>query len=323
MKNNLIYFPDVWQDSMEDLVNQYTVEELRQIVKLHEIPGAHKYRKSELVSCIVKSILEKEYMKKYFMLASNEELELFEQILDAELEGMEEETLMFGYFFQGGYAFVDDQGEVFVPEEVRTAYEQICTSQFYREHALFETAYIYCIGMVNIFGAVSLDMITECYNKYEQEPMTKDQIFSDIFVPSLTRFRNLRYSDGMLVESFLLQEKDLLSDVLRGRETFECYVPTRRDIWQAAKFVEEPLMAFGTYLMDELELPVQKALGLSELVSHMLKIGTMPEEVFQLIQKDDITFLGKDQANRFFEELKELWLDTRLYTTYGHTPREI
>lgn len=324
MKDNLIYFPDVWQDDMEDLMNRYTVQEIREIVKLHEIPGTHNYRKAELVTCVVKNILDEEYMHRYFMLAANEELDLFEQMINDELdEDTSEERFMFGYFIQGGYVFVDEEGTILIPEEVRKAYQKIHTPEFYEEHKLFETAYCYCLGMVNIFGAVSLEMITEFYNKYEENKLTKDQMFSEIFIPSLMRFRNIRYSGDMLVESFMLQEKGILEQILTCREVFTGYVPTRRDIWKSAKYVEESLMIFGNYIMDEMKLPVQNALGLSELISYMLKIGTSPDEVFRLVQEEDLTFLNQKQADRFLKELRELWLNTRLYTTYGHTPKEI
>ena len=42
MKNNLIYFPDVWQDSIEELYEKMTMEQLKKIAKIHDMAGTYK-----------------------------------------------------------------------------------------------------------------------------------------------------------------------------------------------------------------------------------------------------------------------------------------
>lgn len=68
MKDNLIYFPDVWQDSMEDLYENLTLDELKEIAQIHEIPGLYKYKKKQKIALIISNIFEQRVYVGFFLM---------------------------------------------------------------------------------------------------------------------------------------------------------------------------------------------------------------------------------------------------------------
>ena len=40
-----IVFPGAWQECIEDMYREFTVEEIKNIARMHDIAGTHKYRK--------------------------------------------------------------------------------------------------------------------------------------------------------------------------------------------------------------------------------------------------------------------------------------
>lgn len=325
MKDNVIMFPDVWQDSIEDVYRSYTVEQIKNIARMHDIAGTHKYRKEKLIQYVTACVLDPEYMRPFFICAGSDELAVFEQILYEDIE--EDEcsglAMMLEYFFRGGYLTIRKDGSIFIPEEVRAAYELMNTREFQQEHQDYETAYNYCQGLVALYGAVSTKEIAALYQKYEKKKISDFEIVTDIYLPSQKKNPYIIYRDQMLTQEFLSYEEGLLSDILNQRINQKPYIPTRDDIYELAHGMEEPLMIFGSYLIEKLHFSIEQAMGITELISRMLKIGSDPEEVFELLQKEDITFLNQEQADEFADELMELWLNLRLYTLYGHTPLEI
>lgn len=324
MKDNLIYFPDVWQNTMEDYYREKKLEEIKEIAKMHNLTGIYKYNKETLISYVIENILEPECMKEFFLTAAKEELLLFEELAYDDVEEYEEEAvLMLSYFYRGGYVIYEEDGSICVPEEVKEAYDAINTMEFQKSRDVYETAYSYCTGLAYLYGAVSVEEITRIYNFYEKKNMDETEMLFDIFLPSMNRNESLIYKKDMIVERFLIHEDAVLENVLDTRKQFEPYMPSVNEIYEMSRTVENPLMIFGAYLMKQMRMPAEHAMGMTELIVRMLKIGTMPEEVFCLLQKEDITFLNQEQAEEFAGELGELWMNLRLYTTYGHTPLEI
>ena len=326
MKDNLIYFPDVWQDSMEDLYEKFTLEELKEIAKIHEIAGLYKYKKKQQIALIISNILSKEYMLDFFLCASEEELDLFEQMMDDEEileEDPEELRLMMSYFFRGGYMIWEDNKGITIPAEVKDAYDRMNTPEFRKTHQEYHIAYNYCCGLTALYGMVTLNEITRLYNAYEKKKVTPEEMLFNVFLPSLKRTKAIIYTDNMLVEHILVHEDGLIDDILKIRSSCDPYIPTRDEIYELSHEIEKPLMVFGNYLMEHMRFPVQTAMGVTELAARMLKIGADPEDVFELLQKRDVTFISQEQADAFADELIELWMHLRLYTMYGHTPLEL
>ena len=81
MKDNVIVFPGAWQECIEDMYGEFTVEEIKNIARMHDIAGTHKYRKKELIEYVSACVLDPDYMRPFFMCAGSDELEIFEQIL--------------------------------------------------------------------------------------------------------------------------------------------------------------------------------------------------------------------------------------------------
>ncbi len=326
MKDNLIFFPDIWQESIEELYEKMTLKELKEIARIHEIAGLYKCGKSKQIEMIVNNILSKETMWDFFLCASSEEIELFEQMMeDARDMEEEEEDLkqMMKYFCRGGYILQDAQGKMIIPQEVKSAYRRFNTAQFQQAHREYNTAYNYCCGLTALYGLASLREITRLYNIYEKKNMTPEEMLFDIFLPSLKRSKAIVYTDDMLVECVLLHEDGLMDSILKIRKSYDPYIPERNEIYELAHGIEDPLMIFGMYLMEYMQFSVQAAMGVTELAAGMLKIGADPEDVFELLEREDVAFINEEQADEFAGELIELWMNLRLYTMYGHTPLEM
>ena len=326
MKDNVIYFPDVWQESMEELYEKMTLEELKKIAQIHEIAGLYKFRKSKQIAVIIDCILSHQYMWDFFLCASDEETDLFEQMMEDDQYMDEDDSYLkqlMRYFCRGGYILQNDQGKLMIPEEVKSAYRRLNTPEFQQAHKEYNTAYNYCCGLTALYGLASLREITRLYNAYEKKDMAPEEMLFDIFLPSLKRSRAITYTDDMLVEGILLHEEGLADSILKVRKSYDPYIPTKEEVYDLSHGIEDPLMIFGMYLMEYMRFSVQTAMGVTELVAGMLKIGADPEDVFELLKREDVAFINEEQADEFAGELVELWMNLRLYTLYGHTPLEM
>lgn len=325
MKDNVILFPDVWQDSMEDMYSEFTVDEIKGIARMHDIAGTYKYRKEELIRYVSSSVIDPDNMRPFFVCADSEELEAFELALYGNEEPRQQEKLamMLSYFFRGGYVSIDGDGRLLIPEEVKTAYEQISTDDFWREQKNYETAYNYCKGLTALYGAVSLHDIADLYRKYEKKEISEFEIVTDIYLPSQKKNPYIIYRENMFTEKLLSSGEGLLSKILKERSAYKPYLPSKNEIQELAQGMDESFMIFGSYLMEKMHFSVEETMGVTELCAGMLKIGVHPEEVFAMLQNEGICFLNQEQADEFAEELTELWMNLRLYTLYGHTPLEV
>lgn len=326
MKNNLIYFPDVWQDSIEELYEKMTMEQLKKIAKIHDMAGTYKYNKKQLISVLASYVLDPEVMQEFFIYSTEEELDLFDQFL-YEPEDMEEDDeeleYVLQYFFSGGYLLKDKKQQLVIPEEVRRVYEKINTDEFQEKHEQYNIAYNYCCGITSLYGMASLEEITAIYNYQQNKKMQPQEMLFQIYLPSLKRKDWMVYHDGRLTERYLLEQDDIVERILKEREAYEPYIPAKSEIYDLAHGLEEVTMIFAGYLMDDLRFSVQESMGITEFVSKMLKIGVSPKEVFQLLQRQKIMFLNRKQMEEFVQQLLDFWMELRLYTLYGHKMSEI
>ncbi len=78
-----------------------------------------------------------------------------------------------------------------------------------------------------------------------------------------------------------------------------------------------------TFLMYALKLSNSRATEIAENIAYMCIAGMLPDQVFGLLEEDDVVFSDMQQYNQFLMKYSDMANNTRLWENRGHTPNEL
>ena len=65
--------------TLKEILTEYSKTDLVEIAKVHHLSGYSKYKKTELVEFLIKELLSKEVMCRYFRFLSEDEIQFLER----------------------------------------------------------------------------------------------------------------------------------------------------------------------------------------------------------------------------------------------------
>lgn len=111
--------------TLRDILEEYRKDDLFEICKLHGFSGFRKLLKKDLIDFVYQNLLSKEVMCRCLMYMNDMEMEL----MDKENTGVDECEEVLG-LIECGYAGATYLGEVYVPEDVKAAYNKNCDEEW-------------------------------------------------------------------------------------------------------------------------------------------------------------------------------------------------
>lgn len=305
----------------------YDKNGLMEIAKFHGMSGCSKYKKEELIKHIIKNILNREEMKRYFLCVRDSELKLFEQAAagNCHLSPFESEEM--DYLAAGGYVIPQPgmSRGFLVPEEVAKAYEAINTPDFKEEQARISRIGDYFRVANFLYVITPPSVILETFNKYEEKKLTQDELMHvyELFRQSRPL---VEYADGSFADSSLFHQKRF-TEVSRLQKKVPYYIPTLQEIRSMADhkglLMTDELSRLSSFLTDRLNVPAEGLPDLFYQVQNEIRLGGTRTEVMSIFEANGIAFESEEQSKAFAGIINDVWNHSRLVYNRGHQPHEM
>ena len=139
--------------SIEDILGDYTRQNLIDILKLHGVGGYSKLNKKQLMDFVKQSLLDKDVMCRYFAFMSDDELQILERYSGKKLKYASEDDLVLAQdLYEGGYCSITNMGIIAVPKEVIQAAKINCDSEWAKERKKALELFYYLNGTASLYG---------------------------------------------------------------------------------------------------------------------------------------------------------------------------
>ncbi|MFR5875497.1 MAG: hypothetical protein ACLUFN_03300 [Eubacterium sp.] len=196
---------------------------------------------------------------------------------------------------------------------------------------VFETTLKYIKAFANLYGIISIKEAQAMLNKYENKSYSIVNVLEDESMSTTDRYGFIILEDDngyMIVanDAFYVSENNL-EELMQAQEgkryaklpKDELLKYEDRDYFQRTPQFRNMI----TFLMYALKLPNSKATEIAENIAYMCIAGMSPDQVFSLLEEDDVVFADMQQYNQFLMRYSDMANNTRLWENRGHTPNEL
>ncbi len=313
-------------ETLEDIFEFYSKDEIKMIAKKHEIKNISKLNKGALIERVASEILKKERMERFFVSAPDYVIEVFEEAVAEEGRRPIDITREFDYLFEGGYCGIDGLMRIYIPREVINVYKTFGTPEFHEKRKAVCKVLMHC-HMANTLYAVSpISVVVDLYNRYEKEKVEESYIMG-VCQEVLPEVCDYVCRGDALVDRFMLKE-DLYLKLVKGQKNVPFYMPAKREVTYYFQngYLETPkeYKELYQFLMDELDVEYyEEAYELCQVVHTVIRNGCHVQDLLQLLDEQEIEVSSGGQVKRLMEIYKKLWLNTRMIIYRGHSPKEM
>lgn len=196
---------------------------------------------------------------------------------------------------------------------------------------VFETTLKYIKAFANLYGIIPIKEAQAMLNKYENKSYSIANVLEDETMSTTDRYGFIILEDDnnyMIVanDAFYVSENNL-EELMQAQEgkryaklpKDELLKYEDRDYFQRTPQFRNMI----TFLMYALKLPNSKATEIAENIAYMCIAGMDPDQVFELLEEDDVVFADIEQYNQFLMKYSDMANNTRLWENRGHTPNEL
>lgn len=315
---------------LESALKFYTTEELKDYAKKLNLSVPSSMSKQELKERVADALLEPEVVEQRMSLLTDEEMELFETILQDNSYYYYGETssesldrlgdLDFLVFFEGNLAAV--------PADLAKVYEQINTPQF-QEKRRMTVWLLKCLNIVDRwYGSAPMTVLRKLYHKNQEKPMKEadDEKIRELFgqIPGYENPCCLQ-GDMVISEEYFYEGLYLRLQKLQGDKKF--YIPSMEEV----EMYEKEGYPSDAPAYQELKTLLEKSMGIQpdesqELVQQVnddFCAGLLLQNVMSRLLESASVSPGKKVIEKLSDVLKDVNNSTRMIIHRGHTPDEI
>ncbi len=196
---------------------------------------------------------------------------------------------------------------------------------------VFETTLKYIKAFANLYGVIPIKEAQAMLNKYENKSYSIIEIIKDPSMITTDRYGFLiveNESDNLIVaDDALYVSEDSLDELIQAQQgknyaklqKEELLKYEDRDYFQRTPQFRNMI----TFLISALEISQSKATEIAENIAYMCIAGMSPDQVFELLEEDDIVFADMQQYNQFLMKFSDMANNTRIWENCGHTPNEL
>lgn len=312
---------------LQETLQHLTVERLKDICKYRGMTGISSLRKKELIETLRTELEDPEAMEEFLTERFFGELETLdllcenaypvEKLADDMKEDIWDMTL-------AGYVFVQDD-VFYMPREIRSAYEELCASDFKEFFVFAGLLRSYGLAAVNLYGIVETSMLTEIFNRQNGETLSEEQMIQILLPVILLPESIVTWRPGYLYDREI--QSDMFPVILESQMEKEYYVPDKEEFLRYADpdYCEDTLQweAVKSFFVKELEMdPLE-----TEFIVHQLQMLTHVGADLDILM-GAMEGLGVEEPNvrqmqRLIHLLTEAWNNTRLIENRGFTSNEM
>ena len=183
----------------------------------------------------------------------------------------------------------------------------------------------YIIALTNLYGQVSVDLVTEIYNSQNEDQLSADDV-EVYFDEDLSKQYVYAYKDHFVHEA-IIEHKEFKS-MRKKKADKPYYIPDKEELLKYSDmlYYEKPkqyddLMKYvkKNFFPNDHE----KAEMLCENMMWKCRDDFRPAEAFELFNTFEINFKDEKQVNEVMQLVMDLSNNIRIWENNGHTPNEI
>lgn len=314
--------------TLKEVLTEYSKSDLAEIAKVHHLSGYSKYKKAELVEFLIRELLSKEVMRRYFRFLSEDEIQFLES--ENTTRKVSFEDMRYGYLLEGGYVgvYADWGDSVFcLPKEVKEAYQENCTEDWKKERQDVETLLMYFNVAAELYGICPVEKAVELYKR--DTGLEKDEFSTMAFLKDVPKNKRCFVIQGSQLVLSLYKEKNEYNKLLKEQQGTDFYVPSKEEIECLGK---NGYLPFGknmeqlkTFFMKEGKEGKEDAELLCRTIQFIIRIGGTMEEILDMLENAfweyEEMMKNDSMRSRLFHKIENAWKETNTVTKRGNAKK--
>ncbi len=305
----------------------YNKEDLVSYAKVLEIRRISGLKKDELAEKIANELLLPSVMRRRIAVFSPECKKLFEKAINSPIQVGESDFDNACWLREQDYAFLNRQGILDVPVDVKAAYQKINTPEF-AEYSKKMSWLAQCLYWgENFYGAFDKEILLKLYHTrkgYRISAEELEQICNE-FPEDMTECYLERGSSPIVVSS--LAYTGAVKDLLEIQEGKDFYIPSSDEILDFSKNLylskEPAYVKLRSFFQKQLHLTYSEADDVTVQLWEGFSVGEDFQDLFQMILDEYGENISEKSLQELVYLLQEANNHTRLMIHRGHTPKEI
>ncbi|WP_287715179.1 IS1096 element passenger TnpR family protein [Blautia sp.] len=305
--------------TLRDILEEYRKDDLFEICKLHGLSGFRKLSKKDLIDFVYQNLLSKEVMCRCLMYMNDMEMEL----MDKENTGVDECEEVLG-LIECGYAGATYLGEVYVPEDVKAAYNKNCDEEWKKERRRVQGILCHINACVELYGICPLERVISVYKENTGNIISETELREFCYqIPGFLKIFEIVGSE--LVQETLLEE-DRIQQLKKSQGIKPYYNPTKEEIQTLGNYFYVPfdryMDALADFFVEFMEEEEEDARELCRNIQRIIRCGGQMQDVIDYLQREIVIMDGED-FYQFAEIFMRLWNHTRMHINRGYMPAEM
>ena len=311
--------------TLKEILTEYSKPELAEIAKVHHLSGYSKYKKAELVEFLVRELLSKEIMCRYFRFLNENEIQFLES--ENTMRKVHFEDMRYAYLLAGGYVgvYADREDSVFcLPKEVKAAYQENCKEDWKKENQDVETFLMYFNVAAELYGICPVEKALELYKR--DIGLEKDEFSTMAFLKDVPQNKRCFIIQGSQMILSLYKEKSDYNRLLQEQQGEDFYIPSKEEIECLGK---KGYLPFGknmeqlkAFFMKEGKENKEDAELLCRTIQFIIRIGGTMEEILDMLENafwEYEEIMNHDSMrSRLFHKIENAQKETNTVTKRGN-----
>ncbi|MDD4767506.1 MAG: SEC-C metal-binding domain-containing protein [Desulfotomaculaceae bacterium] len=316
--------------SLAEILALNNVTALRKLAKSMHIKNYSKLNKSPLISSIVEVLQQTDNLCTCLLAIDEVEWDFFQRVaarkhLQTDYVNVDSYQMTQGIGLLQSFYFEDKLFFV-VPVEIKAAYRELATTGFPEEKRFRDLLNNYAVAAVSLYGAIRQDDFVALFNSQNNRQTGINEMFT-ILLTYVYMDMGYCFWDEYIVDADF-EEDDFqgVPRLLANRKGKPRYTPPRDEFLKYSDWdyyeVTPQIAALQAHLSELISDP-GSVLDLLDEIHDLCAAEARMQEYFDLLGSEDVVFEDMEQASVTAQLIVDVQNNTRLWSNYGHTPREL
>lgn len=312
---------------VKDALSCYPKTDLLDYAKELEIRRVSGLKKEELAEKIANEILSLSVMKKRMSTLSDEQIQLFEKLLDCKelYDPSETEDKKLQMLYHWDYVVTDDRDLIEVPADVAEVYRKISTPEFHENRR--KTVWMKkCLNVfVTLYAVAPVQILCRLYRKHTGFKADREEVLRIFDMLPEEENPCALIGNRIVYKEVLKDELYLKIEQRQGKKDF--YIPSAEEIEDYSEngyfSKEQSYRKLGTFLREVLEVGSETADFMLYDIFQKISFGESPQDILDDLQEDGMVFPNDEAFFDFYQLMAEVNNNTRMFANRGFKPQEL
>lgn len=330
IKANMKYSCNMRPDaSLRTVLGLRGVGELRQIARELEIKYGYRMKREELVETLAEKVPNEDYLINLMMQVTAIQWNVME---DAMINGVLiceiDDVVPFGPLQRSGVLqsyFYEDALHIVVPEEIRKIYKGMEEKNYIVQKHRMNVIDLYAQAAVSLYGAIEVSQLASIMNSQNGTDFTYRDLEKFLAVRSNEDGNYFLYKK-LVMDIEYEENPSSINALLKTRAGKSMYLPNRAEFLKYSRphYYEETPQTIA--LKNKLAKILGDVIGAETVTNGIHRLCAAEAGVRGIsdyINAMDVVFESFEEFQETIQLIMDMNNTTRLWSNYGHTPREM